>query len=157
MAIIFFTNTNCRKNIIKEMFKKCLTANQHSDAFFKFSLSSVPAGATIESATLKLYPTSAGSSSLQLKNLTSAFTDNATSETSPEIGSFILSGAFTAGGYNSLSNDDLKDLVQAWNDGTTTNHGLALVQEGTEDGTVVILSKENGDNPPMLRLEYTMP
>ncbi|MBU0671496.1 MAG: DNRLRE domain-containing protein [Candidatus Margulisbacteria bacterium] len=123
--------------------------------YLKFSLSSLPPGASVEAATIKVYPSSAGSSSLQVKKLDSSFDNNTTWESRPTQGSYLMAGSFTSGIYNNLTSTALNDLVAAWHTGATINNGLAIVQEGSEDGTVVILSKENGDNPPVLRIEYS--
>jgi hypothetical protein len=130
---------------------------KHYEAYFKFLLDLVPGGASVESATLRVYPSSAGSSALQLKKLDSAFSDSTTWESRPTLGSFIASGVFTIGDYNNISDDDLTTLVRNWKSGASANYGLALVQEGAVDGVVVILSKENGSNPPLLKVEYTIP
>jgi hypothetical protein len=101
-----------------------------------------------------LYPSVAGSSTLQIKKLNSAFTAATTWETRPPTGTFLMSGNFTAGSYNQIGNDALLVLAREWYAGTPPNYGVAVIQEGTVDGTVVILSKEDGTYPPRLRLEY---
>jgi hypothetical protein len=125
------------------------------EAYFKFLLTSIPSTASIESAALKIYCTSAGGSSLQLKDLTSAFTANTSWEARPSVGSYLAARSFTSGQYNEIGSAALKDLVQDWLDGTTDNYGLTILQEGSDNGVDVFLSLENGDNPPMLRIEYT--
>jgi hypothetical protein len=131
--------------------------DRHYEAYFKFLLDLIPGGASIESVTFRVYPTSSTDSALQIKKLDSAFSDSTTWATKPTLGSFIASGVYTAGDYNNVSDDDLTDLVRDWKSGTATNDGIAVVQEGTDDGIVVILSKEDGSNPPILRIEYTTP
>jgi hypothetical protein len=131
--------------------------DRHYEAYFKFLLSSIPGGASIESVTFRVYPTSSTDSALQIKKLDSAFSDSTTWATKPTLGSFIVSGVYTAGDYNNVSDDDLTALVRDWQSGAVTNEGLALVQEGTDDGIVVILSKEDGSDPPLLKVEYTIP
>lgn len=130
---------------------------KHFEAYLRFSLTSIPSGANIESAVLMVYPSSAGSSALQLKALAGSFDNSTTWNAKPAIGSFIASGVYTSGDYNNISDEDLTSLVGDWVSGAATNYGLAILQEGTDDGTIVILSLENGSNPPMLRVEYTTP
>ena len=59
--------------------------------------------------------------------------------------------------YNSIGSDELKDLVQGWLDGTETNNGITLLQDGNNDGVSVFLSLDNNDNMPRLYLEYYPP
>ncbi len=134
------------------------SSNEHFEAYLYFYLDPwIPSGASIESAVLMIYPISAGSASLQLNELASSFTNSTTWNTGrPSIGTFILSHAFTEGGYNSLSNDDFLELVQDWVNGAS-NNGLAILQEGTNDGTTVFISKEDGSNPPKLQVVYSTP
>jgi len=128
---------------------------KHYETYLRFPLALIPVGASIEAAVLRIYPSSAGSSSLQLKRLDSAFSSATTWETRPTVGIFLLAGTFSAGAYNELGGDPLLTLVREWVAGTRTNRGVAIVQEGTTDGTAVILSLDNGSNFPLLRLEYT--
>jgi hypothetical protein len=127
---------------------------KHQECYFRFPLTLIPAGASIESAALKVYPTSTTSATLQVRQLNSAFTETTTWNTKPTTGTFLISGAFAAGNYNQLGNETIQTLVQQWKNGTTTNYGLAIIQDGTLDGTVVFLARENGSNQPKLRVEY---
>jgi hypothetical protein len=131
--------------------------DRNYEAYFRFPLGALPAGSQVAAATLLLYASSAGSASLQLKTLTGPFSDTTCWNNRPGKGSYLGAKSFTAGSYNEIGNDALKTLVQNWRTGTTTNDGLALVQEGAAEGTAVILSLENGANPPQLLLEYTLP
>jgi len=128
---------------------------KYYETYLKFPLSSLPSSASLESVILKVYPSSAGESSLQVKQLDGAFTDSTTWGAKPAVGTYLNSGVYTSGSYNSVSSDELTDLVSKWLTGEATNNGIALVQEGTENGTIVILSLENGTNFPILEIEYT--
>jgi hypothetical protein len=129
---------------------------KYFEAYFKFPLALIPTGASVEAVTLRVYPSSVGSSDLQFRRLNFAFSAATTWETRPTpLGSLIVSGTFTAGDYNNVSGDNLTALVREWRSGAVANYGLALVQDGATDGVVVILSKEDGSNPPILRVEYT--
>lgn len=129
---------------------------KHLEAYLKFPFGSIPGSASIESVVMKLYPTSAGDSTLQIKQLEGAFTDTTTWGARPSMGAYVMGGVFSAdGSYNELSGNEFTSLVSKWLTGEVTNNGLAIVQEGTENGTVVILSLENGTNFPILEIEYT--
>jgi hypothetical protein len=130
---------------------------KHYETYLRFPLTLIPAGASIEAAVLRLYPSSAGSATLQLKRLDSAFSNATTWATKPTVGIFLLAGTFSPLVYNELGGDPLLTLVREWFAGTRDNRGVAIVQEITTDGTVVILSLENGSNFPLLRIEYTTP
>ncbi|MBU0629286.1 MAG: DNRLRE domain-containing protein, partial [Candidatus Margulisbacteria bacterium] len=125
------------------------------EAYFKYSLASLPSNITIQEATLKLYPTSAATPTFQIYNLAGAFTGATTWGTRPTAGGFIVSGNFTAGDYNNISDTDLLTAAKSWYTTPAANYGLVVKQDGAENGMVVILSKENGANPPMLTIEYT--
>jgi hypothetical protein len=131
--------------------------DRHYEAYFKFLLSSIPGGASIESVTFLVFPSASTDSALQIKKLDSAFDNITTWTTRPSLGAFVVSGVYTAGDYNNVSDDNLTDLVREWQSTPANNYGLALVQEGTDDGIVVILSKEDGSDPPLLKVEYTIP
>ncbi|MFA5840610.1 MAG: DNRLRE domain-containing protein [Candidatus Margulisiibacteriota bacterium] len=122
-------------------------------ALLRFSLAYLPSDASIESATLKIYPTTADAD-LQLFKLISSFSNATTWSTRPTMESYILSSSFTANQYNELTSDELTNLVSAWKTGTTTNDGIALYQPGSTTGTIVFLSLENGTNYPRLRVKY---
>lgn len=131
------------------------TPNTYYEAYFRFSLAALPNNVTsIESAVLNLYPTSAGTPALQFYNLTSAFSANTTWATKPTYGSYMLAQAFTANQYNNIQADALLAVVQGWYANPSSNFGLALRQDGSDNGEVVILSKENGVYPPVLSIIY---
>lgn len=130
-------------------------SSEQYETYLYFPLDDIPAGASIESATIKVYPSSAGDSTLQLKKLTSAFTGTTTWGARPTVSTYLLGKSFSSGSYNSINSNELNDLVAAWLTGTTTNYGVAIVQEGTATGTVVILSLQNGANYPIMEVQYT--
>ena len=128
----------------------------HYDTYLRFSLTSLPSNASIESATLYVYPTSAGSPSFQFYKLNGAFSGATTWSSRPAYGSFIFAKTFTVGQYNNISGSELLDVVRSWYANPASNHGLALKQDGLDNGTVTILSLENGSNPPILDVEYKL-
>jgi hypothetical protein len=133
------------------------STSKHFETYVRFPLTAIPAGASIEAAVLKLYPSdvSASGAALQTRRLDSAFTESATWETKPIATFPLLNGVFTAGAYNELSGTPLLTLVKGWVAGTQANYGLAVLQNNTTDGTATIYSREYGSNYPLLRIEYT--
>lgn len=125
------------------------------EAYFRFSLASLPSNITIQSATIKTYAVTVGTPALQVYLLNSAFSSETTWNTKPSVGTFLLSSTFVAGQYNSLSSDAILTAVKGWVLTPATNYGIAIKQDGSDNGVVVILSRENGANPPVLSLEYT--
>jgi len=148
-TVIYYSDTSLKAGYVS-------VTDRYYESYFRFPLTLIPAGASIESATLGLYASSVGSYDLQLKALTSDFSATTNWSTKPSIGSYLLSSSFSADSYNSLSGDALTSLVRDWLSGATPNYGLALLQEGGVDGVVVNVSVENVSNPSMLRLEYTI-
>jgi hypothetical protein len=124
------------------------------EAYLRFSLASLPAGVSIESATLKLYVNSTDSLSFQFYNLSSAFNATTTWNTKPTDGSAAQATTFTDGQYNNISSDTLLTTVRAWYANPSANFGLALRQDSATNGLATLLSKENGANPPILNILY---
>lgn len=147
-AVTYWTETSNKAGYVSG------TPNVHYETYLYFSLGDIPANVTIESASVSVYPTSAGTPSLQLYNLGAAFNSATCWNNKPAYGSFLLSSTFTSGQYNNLSNDDLLTLVRSWYAAPAANYGLALKQDGVESGLVVILSKENTANRPVLNIQY---
>jgi hypothetical protein len=138
-----------------------LTASpaEHFETYLRFSLASLPAGITsFESVQLQVYATSADSPSFSVYGLSSGFDATTTwnsRPTNPSSGTFIASSTFTAGQYNSLSSDALTTAVKSWYATPAANFGLAIVQPGGSNGTVVFLSKEDSSkHPPILNITY---
>ncbi|MFA6170100.1 MAG: DNRLRE domain-containing protein [Candidatus Margulisiibacteriota bacterium] len=125
------------------------------EAYFHFSLASLPSNITIQSATIKTYAVTVGTPALQTYLLSGAFSSDTTWNTKPSVGTFLLSSTFTASQYNSLSSDAILTAVKSWYSTPATNYGIAIKQDGSENGVVSILSRENGANPPVLSVEYT--
>ena len=127
---------------------------EHYELYLIFSLAALPSSASIESATLHLYPTAADTPAFQLYNLTSAFSGTTTWSDKPSVGSYLLAKTFTADQYNDLSGDGLLSSVRAWYTTPAANYGLALKQDAATNGIVSLTSKENGATPPYLTIEY---
>jgi hypothetical protein len=134
-----------------------LTASpgQHFETYLRFSLASLPAGIiSIEAVQLEVFPSSADSPSFQLFVLNSAFSATTDWTTRPVYGTFIQSTTFTTSQYSSITSSALLNAVRAWYANPASNFGLAIKQDGGSNGTVTLLSKENGTNQPILGIVY---
>src|SRR4029077_19905674 len=113
-------------------------------SYIQFDLSSIPSGASVSQATLKLYVNSvtvAGSFNVNFVNGTWS-ESTITSSNAPPQGNTIASGvAVTTAQKNEYLLINVTSAVQAWLDGSQSNDGLALVANSTFNPTFD--SKEN--------------
>ena len=112
--------------------------------YVQFNLASIPAGASVSQATLKLYVntvTTAGSFNVDYVNgIWAESTIDASN--APALGSTIASGvSITSADKNQYILINVTEAVRAWLDGSETNNGIALVANGTF--TATFDSKEN--------------
>ena len=141
-------------------------------ALLQFDISSVPIGATINSATLTLNATANGSAfHIRVYEVTEAWdegnqsaggTDTASwddrqdgtswSMTGGTVDPTIIDTVDTAA--TGLHNWDITSLVQAWYTGTSTNNGLMLASPDSGSTTVTYDSREGGVSP-VLSINYT--
>ena len=130
----------------------------------KFDLSSIPANATITSATLYLFEQSSKSGqTTSLHRVTSNWNENSAtwqSWGSPggDFDSSISYYTFIPDQGNCLVTLDVTSLVQLWVNGTYLNHGLMLYSAGPNH-TISYTSKEDGtaSRQPKLDISYTVP
>jgi len=113
-------------------------------AYIQFNLASIPAGASISQATLKLYVnsvTTAGSFNVDYVN--GSWTESTiTHNLAPALGTTIASGvALTTASKNQYILINITPAVEAWLNGSQTNDGIALVANGSFNATFD--SKEN--------------
>jgi len=140
-------------------------ATQARRGLIKFDLSSIPAGATINSAQLELYCTVApgAAQTLNLHEVTSSWTETGATWTNMNSGfdSTILSTVVggTAAGWKTWTG--LGPLVQSWVSGTKNNYGV-MIKCGSETGTTAYLYQFASNNyttntayRPILRVNYT--
>jgi hypothetical protein len=126
-------------------------------SYVQFNLSSIPAGATISKASLRIYVDAiSGTGTLDVFPVTASWNENkATYNTRPSQGntSAIVGGAIpiTSANWNQFLLIDVTPLVQSWLNGTTTNNGIALsLTSGS--GTFSLDSKESlltGNGPEL--------
>ncbi len=112
--------------------------------YIQFDLASIPSGATVSGATLKLYVngvTTAGSFNVDYVN--AAWTESTIdASNAPTPGTTIASNVnISAADRNQYILIDVTSAVQAWLSGAETNNGIALVANSTFNATFD--SKEN--------------
>jgi hypothetical protein len=148
-----------------------------SRGLFEFDLSSIPAGATINSATVSLYigfnafsPISSRLTSVALYQVTSEWTETGvTYDTRPtwnttQVTSMSIPAGTGSGGsipFNGYINGNITNLVQAWLDGgDSVNFGLQTSDTYTANGLLRIYAHEAGGTgtttDPRLRVTYTL-
>jgi TGF-beta propeptide len=113
-------------------------------AYIQFNLASIPSGASVSQATLKLYVnavTTAGS--FNVDYVSGTWTESTiTSSLAPALGNAIVSSVpITTADKNQYILINITSAVQAWLSGSETNNGIALVANGTFNASFD--SKEN--------------
>ena len=151
-------NNNYNSNDYLRAGVQSTTAIQYQ-TLIQFGLPSIRAGSVIDSATMRLYSYSDDcyryETTLLAKRNTAAFTAaSATYATKPAT-TDTDQGSCTASGYDTWYEWEIKDIVQAWVDGTS-NYGLTVVQDGltVERGKCF---KKSGTYVPQLEIVYTEP
>jgi hypothetical protein len=132
---------------------------QTSQSLIQFDLSAIPVGATINSATLRLFHSinDGSGDAFELYRNTSAWDETTTTyNTRPSadpaaVGSFVI-GDNAIGVYREA---DVTGVVSDWHSGTFPNFGLTLRQiNETPVGWIYIDSKESGVDPELV-VDYT--
>jgi hypothetical protein len=145
-----------------------------SRGLFKFDLSAIPAGATIDSVTVSIYVNfnafnvAPRISSVTLYPVTANWTEmGVTYDTKPAWNTTSVTSMTVPtgtgpnqGGYNGYINGSgagMISLVQGWLDGTTPNYGLATSDTYTTAGLLRISARETSGTgqDPRLRVTYT--
>jgi len=148
-------------------------------ALLQFDLSTIPAGATITGATLRLQATSvSGSFDINVYEITQAW-DEGTGNGGADAANWddrqdgvewttSGGGSNDGGTFDSTIHDtfnatttgthtwDISALVQDWVDGSKTNNGVILGSPDSGNETVIYDSSE-GTTPPELVITYTVP
>jgi len=123
----------------------------------KFDLSFVPAGATIDSATLKLYQTyKTGSSTVRVHRSTAAWSEGgATWNNSAGNHDAAVAATIDASSGFGLRTADVTGLVQGWASGSYANDGAVLEEDLTERTVFRSSETSNQVDKPMLTVCYT--
>lgn len=137
-------------------------------SILNFDLSSVPEGALINSATLRLFATGQSGSaaySINAHRITQDWTESGASWTETD-GSTLWSGG-PGGSYDSTVIDtvpagatgwyewDLTPLVQEWVDGISTNQGIELIHTAVAKGNYLDFDSKELTDKPELIIDYT--
>ena len=112
--------------------------------YIQFNLASIPSGASVSQATLKLYVNSVTTAgSFNVDYVTGSWAESTIDQSNaPPLGSAIASNvAITTADKNQYILINVTSAVEAWLNGSEANDGLALVANGTFNATFD--SKEN--------------
>lgn len=124
-------------------------------AYVRFNLSSIPDGASIQSATFKAYLDSgdgASSVSLTMYRCTSTWTEGGVTWASrPSLAGGTSIAVGTAAGWYSWN---AFNLVIDWLDGVYANYGLGIVGPDGGAGYVRTFSSREGGHAPQLVIKY---
>jgi trimeric autotransporter adhesin len=141
------------------------SSNRNRRVLVQFDLSAIPAGSTINSATLELYASAAPTNSrtLNVHRVTSSWVETTANWTNNSAGyDAPVSASVAAGTTTGWKIWTVTSLVQAWLGGTYQNYGM-LVKDNTESSATqyayTFSTKENATaaNRPILRVNYTPP
>jgi hypothetical protein len=138
---------------------KGTTAADRSPA--QFNLSGIPAGSTINSATLELYNTVAAAAAVQvdMHHITGTWTETGVTWTSQPAYSGTADAIATPTVGVGWKTWSVQTVVQAWVSGTYTNYGFLVKcnAEGNPGRTYTFATRENATtgNRPILRVNYT--
>ncbi|MFA4858379.1 MAG: DNRLRE domain-containing protein [Candidatus Margulisiibacteriota bacterium] len=126
--------------------------------YLKFPTSSIPATASIESASLKLYVSSTDGTEFVIYLVSTTWAETTVKwSNKPTEGDYLTNKSFTSGSYNTVSASEITTAAQNWLDGTSSNYGVIIRKATAAAGSVEFLSRHNSVNKPMLRVEYTVP
>jgi trimeric autotransporter adhesin len=125
--------------------------------YIQFNLASIPTGASISQATLKLYVnsvTTAGSFNVDYVNGTWA-EETIDASNAPALGATIASNvAITTADKNQYILINITAAVQAWLNGSETNNGLALVANSTFSATFDSKESTTTSHPAELDIAF---
>ena len=126
---------------------------------YAFVKTSIPSGVSVVSATFKAYVQHSYSlatpTSIYIGRLTSAFTESQTwNMTQPTF--VALTSTNVAD--NQFASFNATSAVQAWVEGTATNHGFRIYEASTAQSLWKRLrARENATNPPSLSVTWAQP
>ncbi len=150
------TNYGTYQNMIVER------GSANAAAYMKFNLSTVPAGATVAKATLRLYVDAVSTSgSFDVFQLNGGWTESGlTYNNAPALGTSATGNhpvTITATSLNQFVVIDITPLVQSWLNGSVANNGVAL--SPTTNGFFSFDAKEasNSSHQPELEVALTGP
>ena len=124
--------------------------------YIQFNLSSIPGGASVSQATLKLYVNSvitAGGFNVDYVN--GGWTESTINATNaPGLGGTIASNVAITADKNQYILVNVTSAVQAWLNGSQTNDGIALVANGSFNATFDSKENTTTSHPVELDIAY---
>jgi trimeric autotransporter adhesin len=125
----------------------------------------VPSGATVSSATLSVYVLDRDAADLiELRRMLSGWSEASTHaalvggvQTDGSEASATIERTFSAGQLGWIDIDVSAATVQAWLDGTASNHGWALVSNGADTWSFASSEHADASLRPTLTIEFTAP
>jgi hypothetical protein len=137
-----------------------LAVNTGSKTYIQINLSTLPAGASVNKATLRLYVDAVVTGgSFDVYQLNTGWTESGlTYNNAPALGSSATGGhavALTTSSKSQFVVVDITSLVQSWVAGTVTNNGVALALT-TAAGNFSFDSKETTDTSHQPELEIVL-
>jgi len=137
-------------------------------ALVQFDVSSIPAGATIQSATIKLEATDVGGLlSVDAYQILENWTEGSATWNESSSGNnwSVSGGAFNATALDSILTDtagqhrfDITSLAQAWVNSTQQNHGVMIASpDGGGNRTITYDSGDTGGSAPVLEIIWSLP
>lgn len=136
-----------------------LRLDKHEEALVGFDLSSIPAAAAINSATLSLYVSDIGcDDSIDVHAATASWAESTV--TFASFGQHFapqIAGSIVAHYGNVRKSVDIVPLVRSWIGGTKPNDGVVLT--GITHGDATLVSREGGtaSQKPTLHVCYSVP
>ncbi|UCF80540.1 MAG: DNRLRE domain-containing protein [Acidobacteriota bacterium] len=138
--------------------------NTQTRSLVQFDLSSIPAGATINSAQLELYAEAAGTDAAavqELYDITEAWVETTVTWQGQPANSGTVRGSLAPGTSTGWKIWTVTaSVVQGWLDTPATNYGLLvrLAAENANVGFWLYATRENATsaNRPILRVDYTV-
>jgi len=125
--------------------------------YIQFNLASIPSGASITQATLKLYVNSVASAgTFNVDYVNGAWAESTIdASNAPALGAAIASDVnVTTADKNQYILVNVTSAVQAWLSGTETNNGLALVANSTFNATFDSKENTTTSHPPELDIAF---
>ncbi|HKD61332.1 MAG TPA: DNRLRE domain-containing protein, partial [Terracidiphilus sp.] len=136
-----------------------LLMQEGANIYIQFNLATLPSGASVSRATLRLFASGVTTSgSFDVYPVDSSWTESTLNyNNEPSLGASVTSPpiAVNTSSVNQFVLIDITSLVQGWVAGTVPNNGIALVLQGTT-GSFSFDSKENKDTSHHPELEIAM-
>lgn len=126
-------------------------------SYIRFNLASIPAGASISQATLKVYVNSATTAgSFNVDYVNGDWSESTiTHSLAPALGNTIVSGVpITKADTNQYILVNITPAVQAWLKGSQANDGIALVADGAFNASFDSKENTTTSHPPELDLVF---